>query len=159
MHGHDEECQELFLQNQYFMYSVFYKLLQSDMGKSIVRRHAPTLDPINTTNFNRNPQVKFLIPRTPKGKPKPKVASSKPRNNGPVYLPKHIFDMLSEEVKKELDNTIMKRRPILSPLTIGWPKSMNKIMEMRIFLRTLNQILTITRLKTDIPCKIQILKS
>ena len=26
------------------MYSVFNKLLQSDMGKTIVRKHAPTLD-------------------------------------------------------------------------------------------------------------------
>ena len=42
---------------------------------------------INATNFNRNPQVKSLIPRTPKGKQKPiKVASNKPRYHGPVYL-------------------------------------------------------------------------
>ena len=59
---------------------------------------------INTTNFNRNPQVKSLIPRTPKGKQNPsKFASNKPRYNGPVYLPKQIYNMLKEEVKKELD--------------------------------------------------------
>ena len=29
---------------QYFMYSVFNKVLQSDMGKTVVRRHAPTLN-------------------------------------------------------------------------------------------------------------------
>ena len=59
---------------------------------------------IDTTNLNRNPQVKSLIPRTPKGKQKPsKFASNKPRYNGPVYLLKHIYDMLSEEVKKDLD--------------------------------------------------------
>ena len=31
-------------QKQYFMYSVFNKVLQSDMGKTIVRKYAPTLD-------------------------------------------------------------------------------------------------------------------
>ena len=44
MPGHDEKSQELFEQKQYFMYSVFNKVLQSDMGKTIVRKHAPTLD-------------------------------------------------------------------------------------------------------------------
>ena len=35
---------------------------------------------VNTTNSNRNLQVKFLIPRTPRGKQKPsKVVSNKPR--------------------------------------------------------------------------------
>ena len=63
---------------------------------------------LNTTNFNRNPQVKSIIPRTPKGKQKPsEVASNKPRYNGPVYVPKHIYIKLSEEVKKG-------DRPILS---------------------------------------------
>ena len=38
MPGHDEDSQELFQQKQYFMYSVFNKVLQSDMGKTIVRR-------------------------------------------------------------------------------------------------------------------------
>ena len=31
-------------QKTYFMYSVFKKVLQSDMGKTIVRKHALTLD-------------------------------------------------------------------------------------------------------------------
>ena len=44
MPRHDEDSQELFQQKQYFMYSVFNKVLQSDMGKTIVRRHVPTLD-------------------------------------------------------------------------------------------------------------------
>ena len=44
MPGHDDDSQELFQQKQYFMYSVFNKILQSDMGKTIVRRHAPMLD-------------------------------------------------------------------------------------------------------------------
>ena len=41
MPGHDEDSQELFQQKQYFMYSVFNMVLQSDMGKTIVRKHAP----------------------------------------------------------------------------------------------------------------------
>ena len=44
MSGHDEDSQELFQQKQYFMYSVFNKVLQSDMGKTIAMRYAPTLD-------------------------------------------------------------------------------------------------------------------
>ena len=38
------DSQELFKQNQYLMYSVFSKVLQSDMGKTIVRKYAPSLD-------------------------------------------------------------------------------------------------------------------
>ena len=44
MPGHDTDSQDLFQQKQYFMNSVFNKVLQSDMGKLIVRKHAPTLD-------------------------------------------------------------------------------------------------------------------
>ena len=34
---------------------------------------------VNTTNFNRNPQVNFLIPRKPYGRPQPgKFTSNKP---------------------------------------------------------------------------------
>ena len=38
------DSQELFKRKQYFTYSVFNKVLQSDMGKTIVRKYAPTLD-------------------------------------------------------------------------------------------------------------------
>ena len=38
------DSHELFKQKKYFMYSVFNKVLQSDMGKSIVRKYAPPLD-------------------------------------------------------------------------------------------------------------------
>ena len=44
MPGHDEDSQEYFQQKQYLMYCVFNKVLQSDTGKTIVRRHAPTWD-------------------------------------------------------------------------------------------------------------------
>ena len=39
-----DDSQELFKQEQYFMYSAFNKALQSDMGKTIVRKYAPSLD-------------------------------------------------------------------------------------------------------------------
>ena len=42
--GYAGDCQELFQQKQYFMYSLFNKVLQSDMGKTIVRKYAPALD-------------------------------------------------------------------------------------------------------------------
>ena len=44
LHWYDDDRQELFQQKQHFMYSVFNKVLQSDMGKTIVRKYAPTLD-------------------------------------------------------------------------------------------------------------------
>ena len=40
----NNDSKELFKWNKYFMYSVFNKVLQSDMGKTIVRKYAPTLD-------------------------------------------------------------------------------------------------------------------
>ena len=70
---------------------------------------------IHTTDFNRNPPVKSLIPRTPKGKPKPKISHDKPRYNGPVFLPKHIYDMLSEEIKKELDKYNQEKKANYKP--------------------------------------------
>ena len=56
---------------------------------------------IHNTNYKRPPHVKSLIPK----KPNVKLKSSglKPKYNGPVYLPKHIYHMLSEDVKKALD--------------------------------------------------------
>ena len=38
------DCMELFNHKQIFMYKVFNRSLQSDMGKTIVRKHAKTLD-------------------------------------------------------------------------------------------------------------------
>ena len=74
---------------------------------------------------NRNPLVKSLIPRTPKGIPKPKVASNKLRYNGPVYLPNHILDMLSEAVKKELDKYNREKKANYQPIN----KRMAKVHE------------------------------
>ena len=39
----NNDSKELFKQKKYFMYSFFNKVLQSDMGITIVRKHAPTL--------------------------------------------------------------------------------------------------------------------
>ena len=48
--------------------------------------------------------MKSLIPRKSPGKSKPnKAIPPKPRYNGPVFLPKHIYNMLCEDIKKELD--------------------------------------------------------
>ena len=58
---------------------------------------------IHNTNFNSTLHEKSLIPRTTPGKPKlNKAIPPKPRYNGPVYLPKHYCNMLSDDVKKEL---------------------------------------------------------
>ena len=47
---------------------------------------------IHHTNFKRTPHVKSLIPRTSPGKSKTnKSIPPKPRYNGNVYLPKHIY--------------------------------------------------------------------
>ena len=43
MPGYDDDSQD-YLNKKYFMYSAFNKVLQSDMGKTIVRKYAPTLD-------------------------------------------------------------------------------------------------------------------
>ena len=40
----NDDSKELFKQKKYFMYSVFNMVLQSDMGKTIVRKYAPSLD-------------------------------------------------------------------------------------------------------------------
>ena len=59
---------------------------------------------VHNTNFKRTPHAKSLIPRNSAGKAKPhKAMPPKPRYNGPVYLPKHNYNMLSEDIKKELD--------------------------------------------------------
>ena len=41
---HTRESHEIFKQEKYFIYSGFNKVVQSDMGKTIVRKHTPTLD-------------------------------------------------------------------------------------------------------------------
>ena len=62
------------------------------------------INTIHNTNFNRTPHVKSLIPRISPRKPKSnKAIPLKPRYHGPVYLHKHIYNMLTDDVKKELD--------------------------------------------------------
>ena len=71
---------------------------------------------VHNTNFKRTPQVKSLIPRKPNGNFKPhKGISPKHRYNGPVYHPKHIYNMLSEEMKKELDKYNQEKKAQYKP--------------------------------------------
>ena len=67
--------------------------------------------PISLESFGQ-----VLIPRKPQGKQKPsKIASNKPRHNGQVYLPKHTYRMLSEEVKKDLDKYNQEKKANYQP--------------------------------------------
>ena len=71
---------------------------------------------IHNTNLNWTTHVKSLIPRTPPGKPKSnKAVYLKPRYNGPVYLPKHIYNMLSDDVKKELEKYNQEKKAQYKP--------------------------------------------
>ena len=71
---------------------------------------------IYNTNFNRTPHVKSLILGTSLGKPKSsKAIPPKPRYNGPVYLPKHIYNMLSDDVKKALDKYNQEKKAQYKP--------------------------------------------
>ena len=55
--------------------------------------------------------MKSLIPRTSQGKPRSnKAIPPEPRYNGPVYLPKRICNMLSDDVKKALDKYILENK-------------------------------------------------
>ena len=55
---------------------------------------------VHNTNLKRTPHVKSLIPSSSPGKPKPnKAIPPKPRYKEPVYLPKHIYNLLSEDMK------------------------------------------------------------
>ena len=44
MPGYDDDSQELFKQKQYLKYGIFKKVLQSDVGKTIVRKYVTSLD-------------------------------------------------------------------------------------------------------------------
>ena len=51
-----------------------------------------------------------LISRTHAGNPMPnKAITSKSRYNGPINLPKNTYNMLSEDIKKELDKYIQEK--------------------------------------------------
>ena len=71
---------------------------------------------VHNTILKRAPHVKSLIPRKPNGIFKPyKGIPSKPRYNGPVYLPKYIYNMLSEDIKKELGKYNKDRKAQYKP--------------------------------------------
>ena len=78
--------------------------LDEDFAPDGVETPSDDMYYVHSTNFKRTPHVKSLISRKTPGKPKPhKGIPPKPGYNGPVYLPKHIYNMLSEDIKKELD--------------------------------------------------------
>ena len=71
---------------------------------------------VHNTNFKRTPHVKSLIPRSPLGIQNPiKVIHPKPRYNGPVDLPKHIYNMVSQDIKKELEKYNQDRKAQFKP--------------------------------------------
>ena len=71
---------------------------------------------VNSTNFNRNPQAKSLILRKQQDRPQPgNFISNKPWYNSPVYLPKHFYAFLSEDVKKELDKYNQEKKTNYQP--------------------------------------------
>ena len=71
---------------------------------------------VHNTNFKRSPNVKSLIPRTQLGNPKSRKAiHPKPRYNGPVYFCKHIYNMFSEDIKKELDKYNREKKAQYKP--------------------------------------------
>ena len=53
---------------------------------------------IHKTNSRRQPHIKPFNTRKPYDKSN--LPSPKPRYNGPVYLPRHIYHMLHEDAKK-----------------------------------------------------------
>ena len=71
---------------------------------------------VHNTNSKRTPHVKSLNPRRSPGKSKPnKTVPPKPRCNEPVYLPKHIDNMLSEDIKKDLDKYYQEKKAQYKP--------------------------------------------
>ena len=74
--------------------------LDDNLAPDGIETSSEDMQNIHNGNFNRNPQVRSLIPRKSHGTSKP----NKPIPcNGPVYCPKHIYNMISEDIKKELD--------------------------------------------------------
>ena len=71
---------------------------------------------VHNTNFKRTPHGKALIPRPSPGKSKPnKTIPPNPWYNGPIYLPKHIYNMRSEDIKKELDTYNQEKKAQYKP--------------------------------------------
>ena len=71
---------------------------------------------VHNNNFKRTPHAKSLIPRRSPGKSKPhKATPPEPRYNGTVYLAKHIYNMLREGIKKELDKHSQDKKAQYKP--------------------------------------------
>ena len=67
---------------------------------------AEDIHSVHTTNFRKSPTVGSLIPRKPSGNPGgPKSSTSTlMRYKGPIFLPSHIYKMLSEPAIKALNS-------------------------------------------------------
>ena len=133
--------------------------LDEDFAPDDIDTSSDDIYNVHNTNFKRSPNVKSLIPRTQLGNPKSRKAiHPKPRYNGPVYFCKHIYNMLSEDIKKELDKYNKEKRLNTIPLIPGWPRFMSKIMKRLIVLTTLRLTWRTTSMKNHILCKTKILK-
>ena len=108
---------------------------------------------IHNTNLERPPHVKSLIPRKPNEKFK--SSNPKPRYNGPLYLPKHIYHMLSEDVKKALDKYNQEKNVQYKPNHTGMAKVHEQVLQTLIMnLINQNLIWPITVKRTPTPCSI-----
>ena len=77
--------------------------LDDNFAPDGIDTHSDDVYNVHNTNFKRTPHVESLIPRKPPGKSKPhKAMPPKPRYKGPVYVTKHIYNLLNEDIKKEL---------------------------------------------------------
>ena len=104
--GSEPEEQELFEAKQTFMFSVFNTNLQTDMGKTIVRRHLASTDAQAARPLRRHPPPQR--PGQPTRPPfRPPSQNPRPTNpirryDGPIFLPPQIYRLLSEDALKAL---------------------------------------------------------
>ena len=104
--------------------------LNEDIAPDGIDTSSDDIYNVHNTNFERSPNVKSLMLRTQTGKPKSKKAiPPKPRYNGPVYLPKHIYNMLSEDIKKEQDKYNQEKKAQYKPSCPRMAKVHEKIMK------------------------------
>ena len=109
---------------------------------------------VHNTNFKRALHVISLIPRKSPGKSKPKKdIVPKSRNNEPVYLPKHIYD-----IKKELHKYNQEKKAQYKPTHPRMAKVHEQDHDEVVVLPILSLTWRTISMKTHILCKILILK-
>ena len=133
--------------------------LDEDIAPDGIDTSSDDIYNVHNTNFERSPNVKSLMLRTQTGKPKSKKAiPPKPRYNGPVYLPKHIYNMLSEDIKKEPDKYNQEKKAQYKPTCPRMAKVHEQDHEEMTILTTLNLTWKTTSMKNHILCKTQTLR-